>query len=319
VALERTKQRIKAQRPALKPVRPGRRWWRYQAIAAVIVLGLLSVLYLPSIWRSAGVSAESLLEEAILRERDKLYQPGKVLRWVTESDYQGLPGYPDGHHRIVHWQCNCDGSLAYLTKRYDHHQQLVEAFWRQPNGTEVRFNRAAGDLVEITPGDEELRAALPTLDAARRQALETYLARRTNAGRQHLRTQNFADWFRRALIPSNPRSTVRIVETEEWGRIYRLHIEQDYKPSTGAFVKVVSEQDIAADTYRRVRVKNTRYRTDGSSATDETRYTEMSEVNREDFSAHDLTELTKTAKNPVRLSPEEVVRREMAEEKSMIK
>jgi hypothetical protein len=149
-ALERTKQRIEAQRPPLKPVRPARRWWRYQAIAAVITLGLLAVLYLPSIWRSAGVSAESVLEEAILRERDKLYQPGKVLRWVTESDYQGLPGYSNGHFRIVHWQCNCDGSLAYLTKRYDQNQQLVEAFWRQPNGTEVRFNRVAGDLVEIT-------------------------------------------------------------------------------------------------------------------------------------------------------------------------
>ena len=73
-------------------------------------------------------------------------------------------------------------------------------------------------------------------------------------------------------------------------------------------MNVVSEQDIAADTYRRLRVKNTRYRADGSSATDEMRYTEMSEVTREDFSANDLTELTKTAKNLVRLSPEEVVR-----------
>jgi hypothetical protein len=314
-ALERTRQRIDAQRSALKPVRPARRWWRYQAIAAVIVLGLLALLYLPSIWRSVGVSAESVLEEATLRERAKLYQPGKILRWVTESDYQGLPGYPDGRYRIVHWQCNCDGSLALMTKRYDQSQQMIEAFWHQPDGTEVRFNRAAGDLVEITPGDDELRAALPALDGPRRQAVETYLARRTNAGRQHLRTQNYTDWLRRALTPSDPRSYVKVVETDELGRVYQLHIEHDYKPSTGTFVRVVSEQEIAAGTYQRLRVKNTRYRADGTSSTDDTHYTEMSEVTREDFGANDLTTLMKTAKKLVRLSPEEVARREMAEER----
>ncbi|MEP7273276.1 MAG: hypothetical protein ABI882_17385, partial [Acidobacteriota bacterium] len=291
VILDRAKLNIQSQRPPLKPTRFGRSWWRYPAIAAAVFVALLSVLFLPSVWRRAGASAESVLAEAVLRERARAYQPGKVLRWVTESDFTGIAAYPDGRYRTTHWQCNCDGGLAFLTRRYDQNHELIEAFWHQPNGTEIRFVRAAGDLVEVTPADDELEAAQSTLDGALRRALETYLTRRIDGSRQHLRTQNFADWLRRALTPTDPRSYVKIVDSTDWGRVYHLHIEQDYTSSNSRFVRVVSEQEIAGSTYQRLRVKNTRYRADGSSATDDTRYTEMQEVTRDDFAINDLSEL----------------------------
>lgn len=318
LSLDRAKRQIDLQRAMLKQPRPVRRWWRYYAIAALVILSITSVLLLPSFWNKAGASAEAILEEAILREREKAYQPGKVLHWVTESDCTGLTKYADGHYRTATWQCNCDGGLALITRRYDQENRLVEAFWRQPNGSEVRLVYGSGGLVEVIPGDDELRRALPTIDPALRQPLENYVTRRTDSSRQHLRTQGFADWFRRALSPSDSRSSAKVIETPDNGRIYQLHIEQDYQPPRASFVRVVSEQDIAGSTYQRLRVKNTRYRADGSFSVDNTIYTEMNEVSRADFETNDLKELLNTSKKVVHLSPDEVARREVQETRARL-
>ncbi|HEY7180253.1 MAG TPA: hypothetical protein VIC84_02490 [Blastocatellia bacterium] len=305
--LARVRLRIEEARQARRPAHFSRRWPQY---AAALILALL-VIWL-SLWRQTGASAEEVLAEAILRERAKAYQPGKVLYWTLESDYINIPTYADGRYRTLSWQSNCDGNLAFITRRYDQENRLTQAFWRKPNGAEVRFVQAGGAVVEITPSNDELRAAAPNLEPALRGALEDYLRRREDGGRRQLQGWN-VEWLRKALRTSNHSSTAQLINSPEGGRIYHLRAEMAYKPSPGGFVRVVSEDDIDANTYQRLRVKNTRYRADGAFAIDDTRYSAMKEVSLAEFDANNLNDLIGKSKNIVRLSPTEIARRELME------
>jgi hypothetical protein len=77
------------------------------------------------------------------------------------------------------------------------------------------------------------------------------------------------------------------------------------------------EEDIAKSSFRRYQLKSTRYKTDGSTATEYARWTYFGESSAQDFDANDLRNELAGSANIERLSAEDVAREWLKREKKL--
>jgi len=313
--LNKAKARIDHEIGARRATPAARRWWRRTALVAAIIVAIATAIAWPLIERSQSVSADAILAETILRERSWAHQPNKVLHWIVETEMINQRTIPDGRYRTLCWQNNFEGQSGYISRRYDQENRLISAYWRKPDGSEIQFIDQNGGLIEIAPATARLRQALPTLDLDLRQALEDYLSRRrAESISPQAKSKSFADWFLR----SRNAGTVQLINTSRWGEVFYIRTEQSYQPSASGIVRIIAEHEIVAKTFKRLRVKTTRYRLDGSQAVDDARWTYLEDATVADFDANNLDELIARTKNKVQLSPEMIARKALLENRSRL-
>jgi hypothetical protein len=276
---------------ALGERRRRRSWLRlglppaFAAAAAVIALagGLaMWIVVDPRVDAAPG----AILNEARVRENAWMFQPGKVLRWVVDSDLHGNPNLPDGEYRTLQWISNVPGAEASLLRKFNVGGDLVFAAWERPDGTEVVYQPGRPDPLVVHPQVEVIRAELPRVPVAVRPAFERYLAGRANRDLSTRRTQ-FAERFLDAVNARGP-AIIRQVGTPGGGEGYYIRTETD---ADAAGVRLITETYIDALTFRRYRLRTLRIRPDGTRHTEDARWTAFAETTLADFQAHDLTDL----------------------------
>lgn len=275
------------------------RIWRMRfALAAATVLAVVGGGFWLLSERQPALSAKAVLDEAELRERLWEYQPGKVLHSVIEESITNSLSLSDGQYRSLHWRSNVAGQQASLIRKYDAQDQLIWARWIRPDGSQTVFNQRDNGKLTITPGLAALRAELAAWPAEQRQELETIIAKQEIPGEP----QNVAGQAAEMIRRNWEAGKVRIVETPDFGRVFRLHFESAKESEQGRVKQFEMDQDMSAATFRRTRLSSRRWLADGRVWTEEARWVLYREASLEEFAANDLSNLLKQAKNVEQVS-----------------
>lgn len=289
--------------------------WRPVVASAVAVVVLAVVTW---VWTGprSSVSADEIFREAGLRERAWTYQPNKVLHWVIESDRTNHPMRLDGRYVSHHWQNNYPGQGTRLIRSYDQNGKLAYAIWDKPDGSSVLFSNVYPDQVSILPTRAEwqqfitkiLKEDADKLEPASRQQLEARLKEAEEDADFYDPTRLFeqaVSQVRRSL----KNAKLEVIYTPGVGKTFRIRDEFNERTPQGGTMRHVLEEDIAADTFRRFRLKEIRYLPDGKTAVSNARWTLFEETSIADLEAHDLRDLIASGKRIVRRTPEELLKK----------
>jgi len=292
-----TPSTLPSRRPEPRRFRAGA-WWTRFTLAAAIAFAVAGGGFWLLPERQSALSAKAVLDEAEMRERLWEYQPGKVLHWVIESSITNSLRLSDGHYRSLHWRSNVAGRQASLIRKHDAQGRLIWARWIRPDGAEVVFSQRDNDKLTITPALADLRAELAAWPAEQRQELEALIAEQEAFGDSQNEASRIAEMTRRNWEAGK----ARIVETPDFGRVFRLRLESTKESEQGRVKRFEMDQDMSATTFRRSRLSSRRWLADGRVWTEEARWVLYREASLEEFAANDLSNLLKQAKNVERVS-----------------
>jgi hypothetical protein len=269
--------------------------WPWRAGIAVAVLMLVMAAAMWTTGREPA-RAESILKQAVLRERGWKYQPDKVLHWVTETAIAGNSSLPDGHYRTEWWQNNHRGQAGAILRKYDSRGTLVWARQDRPDGSEVVFDHLRGDVATIEPATADLKSY------AEQAGLGEHLAAILR-DRERV-TSTDVDWARTLdyVQESLRKGHVEEVQDAVHGRVYRIHSDA---PERG----LTMENDIAADDFQLIRKATERKLAGGKIAREESRLVSFNESTVAEFEGNGLRAELERARQVIRLSPEELIRR----------
>ena len=275
------------------PTMPRALWPRFAAAASLAAVAVM-VVWLPS----ANVSAtpDFVLDRARVSERSWRYQPGKVRRWVTESDIRGNPLMPDGRYRTLWWQSNVEGQTGEILRRYDEKDRLVFGRWTKSDGRDAYFSdgdKGSANRLTIHPSPAALGAVLPSLPVVQQDAVRRYLQERPYFLSPQMQGQSFGDWLVDAAEGRKPNRTIERRTTPEWGTVYYLRSERRRDGSQSGFeswvARFVDEQYIGLSDFRPYRRRTTRYNERGDAVhVEDSRVREFSDSTLEEFRAEDL-------------------------------
>jgi len=292
-----TPSTLPSRRPEPRRFRAGV-WWTRFTLAAAIAFAVAGGGFWLLPERQPALSAKAVLDEAEMRERLWEYQPGKVLHWVVEDSIINSLRLSDGHYRSLHWRSNVAGQEASLIRKHDEQGQLIWAHWIKPDGSRVTFSQRDKDKFTITPSLADLRAELANWPAEQRQDLESLIAEREASGDSQSKASQVAETTRRNWEAGK----ARIVDTPDFGRVFRLRLEDTKESEQGRVKRFEMDQDMSVTTFRRTRLSSRRWLADGRVWTEEARWVLHREASPEEFAANDLSNLLKQAKNVERIS-----------------
>ena len=271
--------------------------------ALFLVFAGLIVWFAISPWSS--ISASEILSESERRTAIWENQPEKVLHWGYKHTVSNSPMLPDGKYTSLHWQQNTGGRAFRLNRLYDANGVLVWASWIRTDGSEVYFSHFPEDKITIFPSRDALRAYAAGLDENSRQTLENYV--RSSDQAWQISPEGDLEIKRKYTNRSPDRGSVEIIQTADYGKVFRVKsvipIGQD------DFVRVEIEEDIAADSFRRIRNHKVTYYSDGKTEIEDGMLKFYQETSIEDFDAHDLSAEMQQVKQIVRVASEEVLKR----------
>ncbi len=281
--------RVRAQLARqLAAARPARTWWRHLAIAAAAVLAVVFVLRM-DLWEPpVEASGARIIAAAALSERSWAWAPYHVRRRVLSVDYRGSAYIPDGRYRWVSLQWNRADGVATISKRFDEANRLVAAHWRDADGREFDYLADRPVPYEVIPSSAELRAALPRLEPARREALEAFLTRRETLLDQSEQRRSFETWFTRSTTADTRGATARRLESSRWGEVYYIRTDQRFEPSPHGPSRILAENYISADDLKRRRLLVTRYGPAGRVETQDTYWLAYEDATPADFEAESM-------------------------------
>ena len=277
--------------------RVNRGLWPRLAAAAALAAVVSIVMWLPS--SNVGASPDFVLSRAEVSARAWTYQPGKVLRWVTESEIKGHPSIPDGKYRSLWWRSNVEGNRGEILRNYDEQNRLSYGRWLKADGREVYFSSRGVEekpnLLTIRPPDASLAALLPSLPAAQQEPVRQYLQQSasTPGYLSHEMADRFGEWLVEAAEGRKRNRTIERLSTPEWGTVYYVRGEWSQDDSPGGFgrnvSKFVDEQYVGLEDFRIHRRKTTRYNERGEAVhVEDARYRGFGETTIAEFRAEDL-------------------------------
>jgi hypothetical protein len=118
-------------------------------------------------------------------------------------------------------------------------------------------------------------------------------------------SQNEASQVAEAARRNWEAGKVSVVDTPDFGRVFRLRIESAKESEQGKVNRFEMDQDMSVTTFRRARLSSRRWLADGRIWTEEARWTLFRESSLEEFAANDLSAMLEQAKNVERVSPKE--------------
>jgi hypothetical protein len=284
-------------------------WWRRRsdtrstwpraavATAALAAMALL-VLWLPS--AEVTATPDFVLSKAQVSARAWMYQPGKVLRWVIESEIKGHPSMPDGKYRSLWWRSNVEGKRAEILRNYDENNRLSYGRWLKADGRDVYFSSrgVAGkpNLLTIQPSDASLAAVLPSLPVVQQEPVRRYLRESASTPdfRSPLMADRLGEWLVDAAEGRKRNRTIERLTTPEWGTVYYVRGDWRREDNTPwrfgpGVTRFVDEQYIGLTDFRIYRRKTTRYNDRGEAAhVGDARYHGFSETTLAEFRSEDL-------------------------------
>ena len=273
------------------PTIPRTLWPRFAAAASLAALAVM-LLWLPS----AKVSAtpDFVLSKARVSERAWTYQPGKVLRWVTEADIRGNPYMPDGRYRSLWWRSNVEEQTGEILRKYDDKGQLSMGRWTKADGRVGYFTVRIPNRLSIEPSDAAFMAVLPSLSPVQQDAVRRHLRERSDFSSALVQRQAMGDLLVDVAEGQKRNRTLERRTIPEWGTVYYLRGDWSrentqpwrFEPRVARFV---DEQYIGLTDFRPYRRKTTRYNERGEAIqVEDARYLDFGESTLAEFRAEDL-------------------------------
>ncbi|MGH9456106.1 MAG: anti-sigma factor family protein [Thermoanaerobaculia bacterium] len=290
---------------------PDAPWWRRRillATAAALALTLLAPI--PFLSKAMARPAE-ILERGAARERMWRYQPNTVLHWEVDTVSRGVKNVADGRWRTVFWRKNGARSFEETVRQLDPRGRTEFAYWRQPDGSMVRY-RPAG-TIEVFPSPAAVRSTLPTLPPELRATLEAWLEQR------HMTRSLEAQSRRDVDLVEGRSSWVRGGEATFsrgvlglLGEVHHIRVVKD-GGSNPMIVRAVHEYDIESESLRLLRLKTTVTYADGTVGIHDSRWVAYREGTTAEFEAQIPRDLLESGTPVVRLTPLELATRRLKE------
>ncbi len=260
-------------------------------LAMASAAGLLLAFSWAGSDRDVTAAPGRILDEAMVRENAWMYQPGKVLHWVVESEISGSPRLADGRYTNRQWMSTVTGAEGELLRKTDASGRLVFATWRRRDGSVVTYRVGRETPLQVEPSNAEIRAEMASLSPEERQAAQVFLDTRQQDSETSLQRSRFAKWF---LDAANQRGDVHVERkaTPDGADGYHLRLERGPGAQLDhGVVRLVMETYIEAQGFRRYRLRSEREYSDGRLWLEDARWVKFAETDLADFEANTLTDL----------------------------
>ena len=307
-ALASIAARLREHSPVTRVRRGARlRGWLASA-ACVSVVVLISLPFVPSL----DALPNRILTEASARERRWLYRPDRVLHWEVQTVSKGVEGWEDGRWRTEFWQNNGATSFDQISRQIDPKGRTRRAYWQQPDGSTMMY-RSANRVIEVSPSTAAARQAIPVMNGEMREALQSYLARRSQARDLDYNNRQDPEWLQRASIGSAGGKATFRDGVVPWSGVHHITVEKGPSPWNPMIVGSVHEYDLEVATFRLVRLKSTIHYKSGRTGVHDSRWVNFRETTVEEFRASAPGELLNGEIPVVRLTPLQIAQRHLQE------